>query len=64
MASKPSTKLRETVHDCYLDLRQTWASLTEEWLLEEAQRQIAGEDARGSPGMFLYDYLRAAELLE
>jgi len=63
MTSEPSAKLRETVHDCYLDLRQSFYSLTETWLLEEASRQIAGTKPTGSPGMFLNDYLKKAGLL-
>ena len=56
-------EVRETVHDCYLFLQQSFASLTEAWLLEEASRQIAGTTPTGSPGGFLHDYLEAAGLL-
>ncbi len=44
----------------FQDARETWTSLTWDWLKEEAEKQIAGSQPTGGPGVFLNDYLRRA----
>lgn len=52
------------VKAAYQDLRQTYTSLTYEWLKDEAEKQLGGEGPTGGPGVLLQRYLRAAGFLE
>ena len=56
--------LGELVDAAYLDLKESYPSLTREWLKAEANKQIAGENPTGGMGMFLNRYLKEAGLLE
>lgn len=53
----------QLVRALYLDLRESYSSLTYEWLLAEADRQLAGSKPTGGPGMFLNNALAKAGLL-
>lgn len=46
------------------DLRQSFPSLTLDWLKAEAEKQLKGELPTGSPGMFLNGYLKTAGMIE
>lgn len=48
------------VDAAWKDLRQSFGSLTRDWLIQEAERQLAGEQPTGAPGMFLNKYLKDA----
>ena len=54
-------KEMETFVDAaWQDLRQSFSSLTRDWLMAEAERQLAGEQPVGTPGMLLNKYLKDA----
>ncbi|KKM88986.1 hypothetical protein LCGC14_1253250 [marine sediment metagenome] len=53
----------ELVEALYLDLKESYSSLTREWLKAEAEKQLAGASPTGGPGMFLKNYLEKADLL-
>jgi hypothetical protein len=53
-------KVKQLVHALWVDLHKTYPSLTETWLVEEAERQLRGEKPTGGPGAFLADYLHRA----
>lgn len=48
----------------YQDAKQTWTSLTWDWMERELEAQLAGERPTGGPGMFLNRYLKKAGILE
>ena len=51
--------LKMLVKDIYPGLKEDYGSgVTLQGLLDEADRQVAGEQPRGSVGMFLNRYLR------
>ena len=50
--------LRMLVKDMYQSLKPSYSSLTLEWLLEEADRQVKGEQPQQVTGMFLNRYLK------
>ena len=54
---------RDVVKALYLDLHESYTSLTYTWLLAEADRLIAGGTPTGGPSMFLNDYLIKCGLL-
>ena len=54
----------ELVNALYLDLKESYPSLTREWIKAEADKQIAGGIPTGGPGMFLNRYLKEVGLLE
>ena len=54
-------KTKELVVAVWQDARKTWSSLTLAWLMEEAERQLAGERPTGGPGVFLAEYLIRAK---
>ena len=56
--------LDEVVNAAYLDLKESYLSLTREWLKAEADKQIAGENPAGGMGMFLNRYLKETGLLK
>ena len=60
----PAITVRELVNAAYLDLKESYSSLTREWLEVEANKQLAGEQPTGGQGMFLNRYLKKAGLLE
>lgn len=47
----------EVVKALYQDLKESYHSLTYEWLLTEADKLLAGAKPTGGPGMFLNNYL-------
>ena len=54
---------RELVKALYLDLQESYPSFTYAWLLAEADKQLAGSEPTGGPGVFLNDYLIKCGLL-
>lgn len=55
---------RELIKALYQDLRESYPSLTYAWLLEEADKQLAGAKPTGTPGMYLNNYLGRTGLLK
>jgi hypothetical protein len=53
-------ELETFVDAAWRDLKTSFSSLTREWLMEEAERQLVGEQPSGAPGMFLNKYLKGA----
>ncbi len=54
-------KEMETFVDAaWRDLRGSFSTVTREWLMAEAERQLAGEQPTGPPGMLLNKYLKDA----
>jgi len=51
-------QLDEVVEALYLDLRESYSSLTLEWVKAEAEKLIAGGTPTGGPGMFVDNYLK------
>jgi len=60
----PTVTVAEVVRALYLDMKESYPSLTMEWLAAEAEKQIAGEQPTGMPGMYLNRYLEEAGLLK
>jgi len=56
--------MKRLVEALYMDLRQSYPSLTLVWLMEEAESQLSGVHPRGGPGVFLNDYLRKAGFIK
>ena len=56
--------VNELVKALYLDLRESYPSITEEWLKAEAKKQMAGGNPSGGPGVFINDYLSKLGLLK
>ena len=54
----------EVVNALYLDLKESYSSITREWLKAEAEKQISGSPPTGGPGMFVQDYLEKLGLLK
>lgn len=54
----------DLVKALYLDLKESYSSLTYAWLLAEANKQIAGAQPIGGPSMFLSNYLSKCGLLK
>ena len=54
-------KLQESVAlAAYRDAKQTWPSVTREFIFEQAERVLAGKRPKGGPGMMVADaFLRA-----
>ena len=57
-------ELEELVTAAWKDLRQSYSTLTLEWLQAEAERILNGEKPRGGPSMFLEGYLRRAGFIK
>ena len=50
--------LKMLVKDVYKDIKPSYSSLTLDWLLKEADKQVAGEQPTGAIGMYLNRYLK------
>lgn len=55
---------KEIVKALYQDLKESYSSLTLDWLTQEADRLIAGGQPSGGPSMFLNSYLTKVGLIE
>ena len=60
----PAVTIDELVNALYLDLKESYTSLTRDWLKAEAEKQLAGAKPTGGPGMFLNSYLKKTGLLK
>jgi len=60
----PAVTVNELVNALYLDLKKTYTSLIRDWLKAEAEKQLAGANPTGGPGMFLNSYLKKTGLLK
>ena len=56
--------LKELLSALYLDLRESYTSLTYEWLKAEANKQMDGAIPSGGPAMFLNRYLIKVGLIK
>jgi len=53
-----NSTLKMLVKDVYTDLKPSYPTLTLDWLLDEADKQVAGNQPMGAVGVFLNRYLK------
>ena len=56
--SEKRVTVEDVVDGTWRDLRESWPTLTKQWLQEQADLILAGKAPQGSPGMILQKYLR------
>ena len=57
-AKQMDKPIEELIEALYKDLKESYPSLTLDWLRQEAESQLAGNPPRGGPSMFLNRYLK------